>query len=109
MAVLTFGLYVNIDPENNVLTPQVTFVGLSLFNLLRFPLATFAMVFSQTVQSLVSNSRIKSFLTDEEIPALITEDDRSGFFDICNISCKINMRWIISIRWKDMEEEKEFV
>uniref|UniRef100_A0AC35TYJ0 Multidrug resistance-associated protein lethal(2)03659 n=1 Tax=Rhabditophanes sp. KR3021 TaxID=114890 RepID=A0AC35TYJ0_9BILA len=67
VAVVTFGFYVIIDPVNNVLTPQVTFVGLSLFNILRFPLAVFAMIFSQFVQTKVSNKRLKTFLADEEI------------------------------------------
>lgn len=47
VAVLTFALYLIIDPENNILTPQITFVALALFNILRFPLAVFAMIFSQ--------------------------------------------------------------
>ncbi|KHN70623.1 Multidrug resistance-associated protein 1 [Toxocara canis] len=73
VAVLTFGVYVNIDPLNNVLTPQVTFVGLSLFNILRFPMAVFAMIFSQAVQCAVSNGRLKSFLADEEMDPFVTE------------------------------------
>ncbi|KAH7704058.1 canalicular multispecific organic anion transporter 2 [Aphelenchoides avenae] len=67
VAVLTFGLYVTIDPVNNVLTPEVTFVALSLFNILRFPLAVFAMIFSQAIQCSVSNKRLKAFLDEEEI------------------------------------------
>lgn len=67
VAVLTFGVYVTIDAEHNVLTPQITFVGLSLFNILRFPLAVFAMIISQAIQCAVSNRRLKAFLADEEI------------------------------------------
>ncbi|KAI1700651.1 ABC transporter transmembrane region domain-containing protein [Ditylenchus destructor] len=67
VAVLTFGLYVNIDPQNNILTPQITFVGLALFNILRFPLAVFAMIFSQAIQTIVSNKRLKQFLAEEEL------------------------------------------
>uniref|UniRef100_A0A1I7XRD6 ABC transmembrane type-1 domain-containing protein n=1 Tax=Heterorhabditis bacteriophora TaxID=37862 RepID=A0A1I7XRD6_HETBA len=47
VAVLTFAVFVTVDPVNNVLTPQITFVALALFNILRFPLAVFAMIFSQ--------------------------------------------------------------
>ncbi|KAK0397405.1 hypothetical protein QR680_002116 [Steinernema hermaphroditum] len=67
VAVLTFGVYVTIDPQNNVLTPQITFVALSLFNILRFPLAILAMIISQAIQCSVSNKRLKSFLDEEEM------------------------------------------
>ncbi|KJH41098.1 ABC transporter, ATP-binding protein [Dictyocaulus viviparus] len=58
VAVLSFAVFVTIDPDNNVLTPQVTFVALALFNILRFPLAIFAMIFSQ---------RLRAFFAEEEI------------------------------------------
>ncbi|GMT36668.1 hypothetical protein PFISCL1PPCAC_27965 [Pristionchus fissidentatus] len=67
VAVLTFGVYVKLDPTVNILTPQVTFVALSLFNILRFPLAIFAMIFSQAVQCSVSNKRLKGFFAEEEM------------------------------------------
>ncbi|CAI2355592.1 unnamed protein product [Caenorhabditis sp. 36 PRJEB53466] len=67
VAVLTFGLYVLWDPENNILTPQITFVALALFNILRFPLAVFAMVFSQAVQCAASNTRLREFFASEEM------------------------------------------
>ncbi|PIC15233.1 hypothetical protein B9Z55_022287 [Caenorhabditis nigoni] len=67
VAVLTFGLYVLWDPENNILTPQITFVALALFNILRFPLAVFAMVFSQAVQCAASNTRLREFFAAEEM------------------------------------------
>uniref|UniRef100_A0A915PJI9 Uncharacterized protein n=1 Tax=Setaria digitata TaxID=48799 RepID=A0A915PJI9_9BILA len=72
VAVVTFGLYVKIDPQLNQLTPQVTFVGLSLFNLIRFPMTIFPLIFSQGTQCSVSNARLKSFLSDDEIqPSMI--------------------------------------
>uniref|UniRef100_A0A914S1R2 ABC transmembrane type-1 domain-containing protein n=1 Tax=Parascaris equorum TaxID=6256 RepID=A0A914S1R2_PAREQ len=79
VAVLTFGVYVNVDPVNNVLTPQVTFVGLSLFNILRFPLAVFAMIFSQAVQCAVSNRRLKSFLADDEMDPFVIESSSACY------------------------------
>uniref|UniRef100_A0A915DK60 Multidrug resistance-associated protein 1 n=1 Tax=Ditylenchus dipsaci TaxID=166011 RepID=A0A915DK60_9BILA len=74
VAVLTFGVYVNIDSENNILTPTITFVGLALFNILRFPLAVLAMIVNQAVQCSVSNKRLKKFLADEEIDSAPTEN-----------------------------------
>lgn len=67
---MTFGTYVLIDPENNVLTPQITFVALSLFNILRFPMAVGLIVFTQVVQFTVSNKRVKEFLAAEELAPL---------------------------------------
>ena len=74
VAVVTFGTYVTIDPENNVLTPQIAFVALSLFNILRFPLSILAMIMNQAVQSHVSNKRLKSFLAEDEVENLPLPD-----------------------------------
>ncbi|KAK5969866.1 Multidrug resistance-associated protein 1 [Trichostrongylus colubriformis] len=67
VAVLSFAVFVTIDPDHNILTPQVTFVALALFNILRFPLAIFAMIFSQAVQCHVSNKRLRAFFAEEEM------------------------------------------
>uniref|UniRef100_A0A914CYF4 ABC transmembrane type-1 domain-containing protein n=1 Tax=Acrobeloides nanus TaxID=290746 RepID=A0A914CYF4_9BILA len=74
VAVSTFSVYVTIDPENNVLTPQITFVALSLFNILRFPLAVFGTVFGMTIQLQVSNKRMKTFLAEEEIEEMPSDE-----------------------------------
>uniref|UniRef100_A0A1I7YAB2 Multidrug resistance-associated protein 1-like n=1 Tax=Steinernema glaseri TaxID=37863 RepID=A0A1I7YAB2_9BILA len=78
VAVLTFGVYVTIDPQNNVLTPEITFVALSLFNILRFPLAILAMIISQAIQCAVSNKRLKSFLDEEEMDVTAVERSTSS-------------------------------
>ncbi|CAJ0609705.1 unnamed protein product [Cylicocyclus nassatus] len=67
VAVLSFAVFVVIDPNKNVLTPQVTFVALTLFNILRLPLSVFPIIYSQAVQCRVSNRRLKSFFAEEEI------------------------------------------
>ncbi|VDM94999.1 unnamed protein product [Thelazia callipaeda] len=83
VAVVTFGLYVKIDPQHNHLTPQVTFVGLSLLNLIRFPMTIFPLIFSQGTQCSVSNARLKSFLSDDEMHPFATDASLS---DGCSIS-----------------------
>uniref|UniRef100_A0A1I8B942 Multidrug resistance-associated protein n=1 Tax=Meloidogyne hapla TaxID=6305 RepID=A0A1I8B942_MELHA len=70
VAVSTFSAYLLLDPANNVLTPRITFVALSYFNILRFPLAIFPMVGSQAVQCNVSNKRMKTFLAEDELKSL---------------------------------------
>ncbi|KAE9546367.1 hypothetical protein FO519_010421, partial [Halicephalobus sp. NKZ332] len=66
-SVIMLGTYVVINPEKNILTPQVTFVSLSIFNIMKFPLAILTRVTNQVVQSHVSNKRLKSFLVEDEI------------------------------------------
>ncbi|CCD69448.1 ABC-type glutathione-S-conjugate transporter [Caenorhabditis elegans] len=66
-SVISFVVYVYLDPENNVLTPEITFVALSLFDILRMPLAMVAMVYGEAVQCSVSNTRLKEFFAAEEM------------------------------------------
>lgn len=67
VALSTFATYVLIDPVKNVLTPEIAFVSLTLFNQLRQPMSTVADLISQTVQVSVSNNRLKHFLVSEEL------------------------------------------
>jgi len=53
VALSTFATYVLIDPEKNLLTPEIAFVSLTLFNQLRQPMSTVADLISQTVQVLL--------------------------------------------------------
>uniref|UniRef100_A0A158Q7H0 Multidrug resistance-associated protein 1 n=1 Tax=Elaeophora elaphi TaxID=1147741 RepID=A0A158Q7H0_9BILA len=82
VAIVTFGLYVKIDPQHNQLTPQVTFVGLSLFNLIRFPMTIFPLIFSQGTQCLVSNARLKSFLSDDEMRLSVIDRSSSNEYSL---------------------------
>lgn len=65
--MLSFGFYILIDPQNNILTPEVTFVAIALFNILRFPLAIFSMIYQQATQSMASNNRLRKFFASEEM------------------------------------------
>ncbi|VDP13339.1 unnamed protein product, partial [Onchocerca flexuosa] len=91
VAIVTFGLYVKINPQHNQLTPQVTFVGLSLFNLIRFPMTVFPLIFTQGTQCSVSNTRLKSFLSDDEVRPSIT--DRSSSNDYALSIQNGNFSW----------------
>jgi len=51
VSLTTFAVYVLSDP-NNVLDAKKTFVSLSLFNLLRFPLTMLPFIVSSIVQVL---------------------------------------------------------
>jgi ABC-type multidrug transport system fused ATPase/permease subunit len=83
VAVSTFGTYVLMDPVNNILTPHVTFVAISLFNILRFPMAVCVLVVQQIVQLMVSNARMKEFLAAEELPlAQINQRSEGGNYNV---------------------------
>ena len=52
VSLVTFGTYtlINLNDPDNQLTPDKAFVALSLFNILRFPLAMLPMLISNIVQ-----------------------------------------------------------
>ncbi|CAB3400543.1 unnamed protein product [Caenorhabditis bovis] len=66
VALSTFATFVCIDPKN-VLTPEIAFVSLTLFNQLRSPMSQVAELITQTVQVVVSNRRLKEFLMSDEL------------------------------------------
>ncbi|KAJ2785541.1 hypothetical protein H4R18_000486 [Coemansia javaensis] len=69
----TFGLYSVADNvSHGPLTPQLVFVSLTLFNMLRFPLSFGPMVVPALFESIISSNRIYSLLIADEIdPAAI--------------------------------------
>lgn len=66
VAASTFATFLLADPKN-VLTPEIAFVSLTLFNQLQTPMRSVAELISQTVQVYVSNNRLKDFLVAEEL------------------------------------------
>ncbi|XP_075152488.1 multidrug-Resistance like Protein 1 isoform X4 [Haematobia irritans] len=76
VSLVTFATYVLID-ENNVLDATKTFVSLSLFNILRFPLTMLPMLISNLVQTQVSVKRINKFMNSEELDPNNVQHDPS--------------------------------
>ncbi|KJH51062.1 ABC transporter, ATP-binding protein [Dictyocaulus viviparus] len=87
VALVTFATY-TLSSSNNVLTPQIAFVSLTLFNQLRGPLMMAADLISQTVQVVVSNNRLKEYLTAEELSetAINVDEDDEYYSDSANLS-----------------------
>uniref|UniRef100_A0A183TW18 Multidrug resistance-associated protein 1 n=1 Tax=Toxocara canis TaxID=6265 RepID=A0A183TW18_TOXCA len=77
VALSTFATYVFID-SRNVLTPEIAFVSLVLFNQLRTPMSTVAELISQTVQVVVSNRRLKEFLVAPELSVYIDNTKKNS-------------------------------
>uniref|UniRef100_A0A8R1DJC1 ABC transmembrane type-1 domain-containing protein n=1 Tax=Caenorhabditis japonica TaxID=281687 RepID=A0A8R1DJC1_CAEJA len=66
VALFSFGTFVLSD-SSHLLTPQIAFVSLTLFNQLRSPMTMIALLINQAVQAVVSNKRLKEFLVAEEL------------------------------------------
>ncbi|RLW04172.1 hypothetical protein DV515_00005916 [Chloebia gouldiae] len=66
VSLASFAVYVLVD-ENNILDAQKAFTAISLFNVLRFPMATLPMVISSLVQANVSTARLERYLSGEDL------------------------------------------
>uniref|UniRef100_A0A674HHU5 ATP binding cassette subfamily C member 2 n=1 Tax=Taeniopygia guttata TaxID=59729 RepID=A0A674HHU5_TAEGU len=66
VSLASFAVYVLVD-ENNILDAQKAFTAISLFNVLRFPMATLPMVISFLVQANVSTARLERYLSGEDL------------------------------------------
>uniref|UniRef100_A0A8U7N2J6 ABC-type glutathione-S-conjugate transporter n=1 Tax=Corvus moneduloides TaxID=1196302 RepID=A0A8U7N2J6_CORMO len=66
VSLASFAVYVLVD-ENNILDAQKAFTAISLFNVLRFPMAMLPMVLSSLVQTNVSTARLERYLSGEDL------------------------------------------
>lgn len=75
VAIVTFATYslVNLNNPEEQLTADKAFVALSLFYILRFPLATLPMLVSNLVQAWTSIEHLKAFLKNVELDPDIVE------------------------------------
>lgn len=79
VALASFALYTLIDPEN-ILDANKIFVSLSLFNIMRIPLAILPMIITNLTNYLVAVKRLNKFLESDEIDqnyAKQIDDDKS--------------------------------
>uniref|UniRef100_A0A8C3P3N9 Uncharacterized protein n=1 Tax=Chrysemys picta bellii TaxID=8478 RepID=A0A8C3P3N9_CHRPI len=74
VSVASFAVYVMVD-EKNVLDAQKAFTSISLFNVLRFPMAMLPIVISSLVQTSVSTERLERYLGSGDLdPSAIRRD-----------------------------------
>uniref|UniRef100_A0A8C4Q402 ABC-type glutathione-S-conjugate transporter n=1 Tax=Eptatretus burgeri TaxID=7764 RepID=A0A8C4Q402_EPTBU len=66
VSLASFGVYLAMDP-NNSLDAQKAFTSISLFNILRFPMAMLPILISYIVQASVSLHRLESYLNNSEL------------------------------------------
>ena len=72
---MTFTAYslINLHNQEELLTADKAFVALSLFNILRFPLAMLPMLISNLAKAHASMERLRSFLKGEELDPDVVE------------------------------------
>ncbi|KAJ1916544.1 hypothetical protein H4219_003711 [Mycoemilia scoparia] len=77
VSITTFAIYALLDGKSRgPLDAQLIFVSVSLFNLLRFPLAVFPNVITAMVEASVALDRIYKFMTCEELdPNVVVRED----------------------------------
>uniref|UniRef100_A0A8C4EQY9 ABC-type glutathione-S-conjugate transporter n=1 Tax=Dicentrarchus labrax TaxID=13489 RepID=A0A8C4EQY9_DICLA len=66
-----------LKDSDNVLTAEKAFTSISLFNILRFPLAMLPMLIAAMVQTTVSRKRLEKFLGGEDLDSDIVRHDPS--------------------------------
>ncbi|XP_065815553.1 canalicular multispecific organic anion transporter 1 isoform X2 [Labrus bergylta] len=76
VSLATFAVFVGVSP-NNVLTAEKAFTSISLFNILRFPLAMLPMLIAAIVQTSVSRKRLEKFLGGDDLESDIIHHDPS--------------------------------
>ncbi|KAI1720590.1 ABC transporter transmembrane region domain-containing protein [Ditylenchus destructor] len=93
VALSTFATFILSDSTNK-LTPEITFVCLTLFNQLRQPMSTVAELITQTVQVMVSNQRLKDFLLADELDDYVETTPSAKEYAI--IVQEASMTWDLS-------------
>lgn len=73
VTVASFGVYTSV--LGNKLTSPIAFTALSLFNIMRIPMAQFTEMLAAVLQSKVSIDRVEKFLSEEET---------SKYVQLCN-------------------------
>ncbi|XP_033956822.1 ATP-binding cassette sub-family C member 2 [Pseudochaenichthys georgianus] len=76
VSLATFAVFVGVSPSN-ILTAEKAFTSISLFNLLRFPLAMLPMLIAAIVQMTVSKKRLEKFLGGEDLKTDVVLHDPS--------------------------------
>ncbi|CAG2061368.1 unnamed protein product, partial [Timema podura] len=76
VSLMTFMTFILVDPSN-VLDAQTAFVSLTLFNIMRGPLAMIPMVVATTIQAMVSIKRINKYLATEDLDRSSVSHEKS--------------------------------
>uniref|UniRef100_A0A4W4G3P7 ATP-binding cassette, sub-family C (CFTR/MRP), member 2 n=1 Tax=Electrophorus electricus TaxID=8005 RepID=A0A4W4G3P7_ELEEL len=92
VSLATFAVFVSVSPDN-VLDAEKAFTSISLFNILRFPLAMLPMLISSLVQTVVSKKRLEKFLGGEDLDTMTVQHDDS----YSNVTLDINPGHLVAV------------
>ncbi|XP_078129230.1 ATP-binding cassette sub-family C member 2 [Sander vitreus] len=90
VSLASFAVFVGVSPSN-ILTAEKAFTSISLFNILRFPLAMLPMLIAAIVQTAVSKKRLEKFLGGEDIESDVVRHDPS--FNTAVSICDGSFAW----------------
>ncbi|KAK6487243.1 canalicular multispecific organic anion transporter 1 [Huso huso] len=90
VSLASFAVFVSISSDN-ILTAEKAFTSISLFNILRFPLAMLPMLISSMVQAAVSVKRLEKFLGSTDLDDSAVHHDPS--FNTAVSFCDASFTW----------------
>ncbi|GMR45582.1 hypothetical protein PMAYCL1PPCAC_15777, partial [Pristionchus mayeri] len=94
VAASSFGTFI-LSSDKHILTSQIAFVSLTLFNQLRSPMVVLAMLINLIVQAIVSNRRLRNFLVSEELDDSNVKRNEAHAcpcaIEFCNVDCTWNV------------------
>ncbi|XP_070772711.1 ATP-binding cassette sub-family C member 2 isoform X2 [Enoplosus armatus] len=90
VSLATFAVFVGVSSDN-VLTAEKAFTSISLFNILRFPLAMLPMLIAAIVQTTVSRKRLEKFLGGDDLESDVVRHDPS--FNSAVTICDGSFAW----------------
>ncbi|XP_047459450.1 canalicular multispecific organic anion transporter 1 [Mugil cephalus] len=90
VSLASFAVFMAVSPDN-VLTAEKAFTSISLFNILRFPLAMLPMLIAAMVQTQVSKKRLEKFLSGEDLESDVVRRDPS--FNTAVSICDGSFAW----------------
>uniref|UniRef100_A0A8D0A0B3 ATP-binding cassette, sub-family C (CFTR/MRP), member 2 n=1 Tax=Sander lucioperca TaxID=283035 RepID=A0A8D0A0B3_SANLU len=92
VSLASFAVFVGVSPSN-ILTAEKAFTSISLFNILRFPLAMLPMLIAAIVQTAVSKKRLEKFLGGEDLESDVVRHDPS----FSTVSLDINPGRLVAV------------
>ncbi|KAL4641040.1 canalicular multispecific organic anion transporter 1 [Arapaima gigas] len=90
VSLASFAVFVSVS-ANNILDAEKAFTSISLFNILRFPLAMLPQLISAMVQTTVSKKRLEKFLGADELDSTTMRHDSS--FNTAVSVCAATLAW----------------
>ena len=83
MSLVTFLTYI-YTVDSHYLRPEVAFVAIALFNILRFAINFAPMILTDVIKSVISIRRLSRYLSHDDLdPNSIVRDSQSGMLRYC--------------------------